>query len=239
MKSIEKIQRAVNAIRDVRGQENEATVKFACNLINEFLIDNETAPKGKADLFDICKRTEKCRLAMTGVFHDAEHEMAVSTDTYILVATKADYNPKFAGKIVDKYGNEIQAKFPNWMSIIPSPEKERHYYDTEITLDANVYRRALKEDKAWRKMQGIKGKYPTPIKMSNVGHFASADYLLLASLYCGSLKVNNPLEPLFYRDDEKIVLVMPLMEPEHGEDTSAYTAFSLVGESGYQWHPLF
>lgn len=50
MKSIEKLQRVINAIRDMKGQENEATVKFACNLINEFLIDNETAPKGKADL---------------------------------------------------------------------------------------------------------------------------------------------------------------------------------------------
>lgn len=243
MKSIEKLQRVVNAIRDVRGQENEATVKFACNLINEFLIDNETTPKGKADLFDICKRTEKWRLAMTGVFHDAEHEMAVATDKYILVATKADYKPEFAGKIVDKCGNEIPAKFPNWMSIIPSPEKERYYYDTEITLDANVYRRALKEDKAWRKMQGTKGsKYHTPIKLSENGYFSSADLLLLASLFCGSLKANSPYEPLFYRDDEKIVLVMPMMGPEHGEDTSSHTAFSLVAENSstnYQWHPLF
>lgn len=243
MKSIEKLQRVVNAIRDVRGQENEATVKFACNLINEFLIDNETAPKGKADLFDICKRTDKFRPAMTGVFHDAEHEMAVATDAQILVATKADYNPEFAGKIVDKYGNEIPARFPNWMSIIPSPEKQRYYYDTEITLDTDVYRRALKEDKAWRKMQGAKGnKYLTPIKLSNVGHFASADLLLLASLFCGSLKANSPYESLFYRDDEKIVLVMPMIRPEHGEDASAYTAFSLVAENSstnYQWHPLF
>lgn len=247
MKSIEKLQRVVNAIRDVRGQENEATVKFACNLINEFLIDNETAPKGKADLFDICKRTENQYLPLTGVFHDAEHEMAVSTDAHILVATKADYNPEFAGKIVDKYGNEIKDKygnkFPNWMSIIPSPEKQRYYYDTEITLDANVYRRALKEDKAWRKMHGAKGsKYRTPIKLSDVGHFASADLLLLASFFCGSLKANSLYEPLFYRDDEKIVFVMPMVGPEHGEDTSSYTAFSLVAENSstnYQWHPLF
>lgn len=242
MKSIEKLQRVINAIRDVRGQENEATVKFACNLINEFLIDNETLPKGKADLFAICKRTDKFRPAMTGVFHDAEHEMAVSTDTHILVATKADYKPEFAGKIVDKYGNEIQAKFPDWMRIIPTPDKNRPY-GTDITLDADVYRRAIKEDKAWRKMQSWKGgKYPTPIKLSESGHFASADLLLLASLFCGSLKANNPLEPLLYRDDEKIVLVMPLMGPEHSEDTSVHTAFSLVDENGstnYQWHPLF
>lgn len=242
MKSIEKLQRVVNTIRDVRGQENEATVKFACNLINEFLIDNETAPKGKADLFAICKRTENQYLPLTGVFHDAEHEMAVSTDAHILVATKADYNPELAGKIVDKYGNEIPAKFPNWMRVIPTPDKDRPY-DTEITLDADVYRRALKEDKAWRKMQGTKGsKYPTPIKLSDAGHFASADLLLLASLFCGSLKANNPLEPLFYRDDEKIVLVMPMVGLSHGEDTSSHTAFSLVAENSstnYQWHPLF
>lgn len=242
MKSIEKLQRVINAIRDVRGQENEATVKFACNLINEFLIDNETAPKGKADLFAICKRTEKNRLPLTGVFHDAEHEMAVSTDAHILVATKADYNPEFAGKIVDKYGNEIKGKFPNWIRVIPTPDKDRPY-STDIALDANVYRRALKEDKAWRKMQGAKGsKYLTPIKMSDAGHFASADLLLFASLFCGSLKANSPYEPLFYRDDEKIVLVMPMMRPEHGEDTRSHTAFSLVAENSstnYQWHPLF
>lgn len=242
MKSIEKLQRVINAIRDVRGQENEATVKFACNLINEFLIDNETAPKGKADLFAICKRTENQYLPLTGVFHDAEHEMAVSTDVHILVATKADYNPEFAGKIVDKYGKEIPAKFINWMRVIPTPDKDRPY-DTEITLDADVYRRALKEDKAWRKMQGTKGsKYPTPIKLSDAGLFASADLLLLASLFCGSLKVNNPLDPMFYRDDEKIVLVMPMVGLSHGEDTSAHTAFSLVNENSSnnsQWHPLF
>lgn len=242
MKSIEKLQRVINAIRDVRGQENEATVKFACNLINEFLIDNETAPKGKADLFAICKRTENQYLPLTGVFHDAEHEMAVSTDAHILVATKADYNPEFAGKIVDKYGKEIPAKFPNWMRVIPTPDKDR-LYGTDIALDADVYRRAIKEDKAWRKMQGTKGsKYLTPIRMSDVGHFASADLLLLASLFCGSLKANNPLDPMFYRDDEKIVLVMPMVGLSHGEDTSSHTAFSLVDENSstkHQWHPLF
>lgn len=242
MKSIEKIQRVVNAIRDVKGQENEAIIKFATTLINEFLIDNETAPKGKADLFAICKRTDDRYNALKGVYHDPEHEMAVATDSHILVATKADYNPDFAGKVVDKYGNEITTgRFPNWMRVIPSPDEDRPY-DVDITLDAGIYQRAFKEDKAWRKMLGRKGKTPTVVKVSDNKIFANAEMLLIASAFCPSLRGNNPNDGMFYRDDEKIVLVMPMMGPEHGEDTDTYTAFSLADESTsihYQWHPLF
>lgn len=235
MKSIEKLQRVINAIRDVRGQENEATVKFACNLINEFLIDNEKEPKtAKGNLWD-CVYNEKdkaIRPNLTGIFHDAEHEMAVATDAHMLVATKADYNPEFAGKIVDKYGNEIKGQYPKWMSVVPNYKEDKR---KTVTIDEGLCKKTIKHAKAFRKAEGYKGKMGNAVLRCENDTWLNAEYLLKAKGFCPELWVDDPSRAAYYKDDEKIVLMMPVYIDKERE--AIKTASAVLIECGV--HPLF
>lgn len=187
--------------------------------------------KMKSNLFAICKRANHAQLI--GVYHDPNYKMAVASDGRILVATKTDYDPKFAGKIVDKYGDEIESKFPNWTMVIPSSLSK---YKTEISLDPAMYRRAIKEGKAWRKSQRERGK--TFVKIHHK-FYADAEIMLLASAYTEKLIGADNRHIMYYRDDdfEKIVLAMPVAAPADIEDDTKHSAFSVpINED---WHPLF
>ena len=57
-----------------------------------------------------------------GVYHD-NSGFAVATDGRILVASKADFDPKLKGKVIGKDGTVSESKFPDWQKAIP-PAKE-------------------------------------------------------------------------------------------------------------------
>ena len=53
---------------------------------------------------------------LMGVYHSPDG-YAVSSDGYVLIASKLDYDPAMKGEVVDKKGSKIVGRYPNWKSL--------------------------------------------------------------------------------------------------------------------------
>lgn len=61
--------------------------------------------------------TDKSRpTVLMGVYHSPDG-YAVSSDGYVLIASKLDYDPAMKGEVVDKKGSKIVGRYPNWKSL--------------------------------------------------------------------------------------------------------------------------
>lgn len=85
------------------------------------------ARKRNISLYDFVAK-DKLRPIICGVHHDAVGKYAVATDSHLLYASKAEYNPKLAGKTIDKNGYQKGDNFPNWYSVVPPIEDSRPIY---------------------------------------------------------------------------------------------------------------
>ena len=54
---------------------------------------------------------------LMGVYHSPDG-YAVSSDGYVLIASKLDYDPAMKGEVVDKKGSKIVGRYPNWKSAV-------------------------------------------------------------------------------------------------------------------------
>lgn len=65
--------------------------------------------------------TEGCRPTLNGVYHD--NGWAVASDAMILVASKAEYDAGYEGRVIDKKGMDITGLskngYPNWRRFMP------------------------------------------------------------------------------------------------------------------------
>lgn len=62
--------------------------------------------------------TDKSRpTVLMGVYHSPDG-YAVSSDGYVLIASKLDYDPAMKGEVVDKKGSKIVGGYPNWKSVV-------------------------------------------------------------------------------------------------------------------------
>jgi hypothetical protein len=90
-------------------------------------------------LSDIYKFAERpvesgwLRPAMTGI-HFADG-WAEATDAHILIREKYGYNPELEGKIIGRYGEEIDAVFPDISKVIPSFMSDSYH---SIYIDQNM-----------------------------------------------------------------------------------------------------
>lgn len=90
-------------------------------------------------LSDIYKFTERpvesgwIRPALTGI-HFADG-WAEATDAHILIREKYDYNHELEGKVIGRYGEEIDAVFPDTSKVIP-PFLSNSYHS--IYIDQNM-----------------------------------------------------------------------------------------------------
>ena len=66
------------------------------------------------------KLEKTLRPVLCGTYHDEAHRVAVASDGHILKASPAEYRDEFAGKIISKLGHEIEGRFVNWASVVPS-----------------------------------------------------------------------------------------------------------------------
>ena len=62
--------------------------------------------------------TDKSRpTVLMGVYHSPDG-YAVSSDGYVFIASKLDYDPAMKGEVVDKKGSKIVGRYPNWKSVV-------------------------------------------------------------------------------------------------------------------------
>lgn len=199
---------------------DEHTISHIMNLIHEFMIDHEPTKKNTFNIWDYTINNPY-KPVYEGVFHDKENEVAVATDTHILVAckesfdeSKVDVDGFYIGseskvityRPIDKYGKFMNYRFPNWQSVIPPKDG---YLQEHVSLEElDEY---LKKCRAFVKLEGYgKGK-PIPLyKVGNVWlHAEKLRKFIVAS--DGKVMVKSNDRPIVYWGEKRTALLMPML----------------------------
>lgn len=142
-----------------------------------------------------------------GVYHDADNGVAVATDTHVLLVSKPDYNANLAGKCIDKKGDAIKARYPDYMCVIPKNGlTEREVNLTRIAELLSEYRAEKKINKTIDYLAFNIGDKDNPFYVSP--KFCK----LLITLPAGKFYFSEPLRPLLYKSDngDYTAIVMPI-----------------------------
>lgn len=182
--------------------------------------DNESAialntPKvkngGKVKIYDWVSKDKRLPQRIMGVFHDAENKVAVATDTHVLIVSKVDYNEDYAGRIIDKKGDDCKGRFPDYMRVIPKSEGKEILVNREhIASMLSGMRAERKIDKSIEYLAFNVGDKETPC------YIKPANCKLLLTLPEGKFFRIDPSRPLLYKsnDGNYTALMMPVFVKE-------------------------
>lgn len=106
---------------EVRTALNNGSIEEAKNLLEKEINIEITKTKSKKfNIFDFCADYTYRVESMQGVYYDPEG-YAVATDGHIMIALKDE---RATGEIINKRGEIIPGKFPNWQNVIPQTYKD-------------------------------------------------------------------------------------------------------------------
>lgn len=145
MKNLDLISEAIKMIERI--DTENVNKELAINRMKQFVLLNTPQPKGgKVKIYDWVSK-EQYRPNLMGVYHDAENKVAVATDTHAVIVSKRDYIECEESHIVDKNGDEIKGRYPDYKRVIPDTD-EYLLYD----VDREKVKRILTEYRAERKL---------------------------------------------------------------------------------------
>lgn len=186
MKSLELLRNVYSEI-EFAINETEVTekdLKRWMDNINMFIIDNESKPKDAINLYDYIAN-DKLRPVMNGVYYSEEHKEAVSSDTKIVVASKVHYDESKAGKIIDKYGKEIEGKYPRYNTVFKNEED----LGDSFTIDVNDVIKARNAFKSIIKLKKFKEKDALMLYKIGNGYF-KIEYIIHLLKFGDSFRVS-------------------------------------------------
>lgn len=191
MKNEEKLRKAVKLLQAelpyVALDHTKDTISVVINLLNEFAIDNVTVNNSSRKLIDFCY-TDYFRQAICGIYHDDKEKVGVATDCKWIVVSKVDYNPDFAGKTIDKYGKEIEGKFPNYLLVMEEPRGyESNPSSMMEILPVALCKETVKQMKAYKKINGNKSADRPFVRIGET--WFDAERLLSINAYMGECLV--------------------------------------------------
>lgn len=128
-------------------RNEEISAEETIKLVENYIRLNLSAKNTKLSKFDFYKyaSTDAHRPVMTGVYFD--NGFKVASDAYVLVAIEEEYDKQFEGKIINKKGEVIEGKYPNYKSVIPQTNEK-----FEIDLDLDKAKKAIDKSKVNKKM---------------------------------------------------------------------------------------
>lgn len=86
------------------------------------LHSNSYKPR-KFSIHSYASTDKSVRTVLMGVYHSPDG-YAVSSDGFVLIASKLDYDPAMKGEVVDKKGSKIVGRYPNWkLAVVNHPFK--------------------------------------------------------------------------------------------------------------------
>ena len=129
------------------------TVEEIHNFVKLQIFENTNVKTSKFNIFNYCGKKDFLRPSLSGVFHDKGQRVA--TDAHQMVIIKCDYPQEYEGKIIDKDGKEIGAKFPDFEAVLPKLNGEL----IEISINIEEIKSQFKQYKAFKKIDKI-GKNP-------------------------------------------------------------------------------
>lgn len=217
MKNLDLISEAIKKIERI--DTEDVNKELALNRMKQFVLLNTQQPKGgKVKIYDWVSK-DGYRPQMCGVFHDAENKVAVATNTHALIVSKRDYVECEESHIVDKNGDEIQGRYPDYKRVMPDTD-ECLLYD----VDREKVKRILTEYRAERKLDKSveylainigspdKPLYLAPENCKPLLQLPDGDFFVSANDY-NSRAIAYESEDGNYR-----AIFMPKFYPEHNED---------------------
>lgn len=151
-----------------------------------------------------------------GVYHDPSYKVAVATDSKILVASADDYKAEYAGQIIDKYGKEIDGKYPYWHSVIPDLTG---YMPTPI--DKEALNTMAKELEALKKECCEKINKENTFAMVEVekgsGVYVRLDYLMMLGTIADVVFYREPSRAVVVKTETKTAIAMPMQNLDNAE----------------------
>lgn len=216
MTNFSKLQQAYQQLGMIESDKvTMGIIKYARNLMVEFMVDNEPKKKGAFNIWDYTS-DDPIRPVVQGVYHDPEKKCAVATNCHILVADSDLYDESsvYTGdeippmRPVDRYGNFICGRFPNWKGVIKDRTDDFKTYH----IDPKEVEDYIKKCNSYMKLNGMTGRArmtPTYV-IKEVAAF-NAEFLRLFLIASGGeINIESPTKGAFYWSDKRTVLLMPV-----------------------------
>lgn len=140
MKNCELITKAIGFLPAYNRTPNEQQIM---DLLTAFLLSNAVAESSKFNLLDYVGK-EPLRPNLTGVYYTEGKKVA--TDAWVLICLAEQYPYELEGKIIDKKGQVIGAKYVDYMRVKPSD------CTTEVRLDFARIAEMAKEAKLYKRI---------------------------------------------------------------------------------------
>lgn len=217
MKNLDLISEAIKMIERI--DTENVNKELAINRMKQFVLLNTPQPKGgKVKIYDWVSK-DGYRPQLCGVFHDTENKVAVATDTRAVIVSKNDYIECEESHIVDKNGDEIKGRYPDYKCVMPDTD-ECLLYD----VDRDKVKRILTEYRAERKLDKSVEYLAINIGLTERPFYLSPDNCkLLLQLPDGDffVKADDYISrPIAYEseDGNYRAIFMPKLYPERNED---------------------
>ena len=222
MVALSKIQDSYSLIKyivDFEGgmeQEIRDELRNILKKMEEFMRANTAERKKGPDMFKYTntakyKNGEYERPALAGIYHDPENQVAVATDARVLIVSKKDYNPEYAGHTVTKKGEvlgteERPINFPDWKCVIPNTTSYKR-------ADMETVNEKIKKAQAASKLDK-NGIYVIELEGTDRQGDATKVYVYLDNALPllnmpGALWVGESCRPLYYEDENYQIVIMP------------------------------
>ena len=226
-------QQSKKIIEDLLFSLAEGTAEYSIieNDLKRVLFIESMSESNKFNMYMFCM-PDVSRPFCNGVYHDAEHRVAVFTNGKILFYSRKYYNEDLAGKCVTKDGTEIKiCRYPNWFYVIENNKATKSYHTRKIDFD--TVDRVYKESKIW-----INARYPKASSFDKEIHALfniDGNYFTIAKIRKISLVMRDfGFEELAIPDDVEAgnpalltgedsgVVVMPVVPIDYENDKSYY-----------------
>lgn len=194
-----------NLITDALAALYDDDANSAAVYLQQFIVLNTPADRYGFKIYDWISK-DAVRPNYCGVYHDEEVQMAVATDTRVLVASKNDYRQECAGKIIKRDGDEQRGRFPDWNRVFPQSLEEYHH----VTVDRERIKELLKQAKVERRVDSS-ARYKA-IRIKQGIYLAPESCKLMLTLPDGKFFVKDSNTPIAYFavDGKYMALLFPI-----------------------------
>ena len=182
------------AIERINAGDNETAIAR----LKQFTALNTPKVKngGKVKIYDWVEK-EKLRPQLMGVFHDADDQVAVATNTHVLIVSKVDYNEGYAGRIIDQKGDECEGRYVNYKCVFPKKE------GAELNVNREHIAEMLSEMRAERRVDKSVDYFAFNIgDKENPFYITPKNCKLLLTLPAGKFYMSSPTHYLLYKSDD-------------------------------------
>lgn len=220
-----------NLLVSIEGSGNADIERIKRDLNSVLFIESVSSSK-KFDMYSYCDK-KSIIVYHHGVFHDPKNELAVVTDGHVICYSKQMYLPDYAGKVIDKCGNDIKCAFPNWRYVtnrLSNSSSNYHFKKLDLTAIDDAAKRA----KVWasvnlRHISDAKSKEGKMLFNIDNNYFTIENIrkvsLALREFAVDGINVCDNYEkgqPAFYMDDENGVILMPVVYDKYEEKNGFY-----------------